>query len=219
MKKPRICGVITNNDLKAIKEAEPFVDLFEVRIDLIGDGWQELVRQIDKPWIACNRIAEEGGKWQGTEARRTEQLLQATELGAAIIDIELRTKNLENIVKLIKRKSSCLLSFHDFEKTPPLDELKEIVQRQLEAGAIICKVVTTARRAEDNITALQLISEFISVRLVSFAMGAIGIMSRVLCPLVGGEFTYASIEKGVESATGQLTTTELRSLYGMMRED
>jgi 3-dehydroquinate dehydratase type I len=219
MKKPRICGVITNNDPKALKEAEPFVDLFEVRIDLVGDGWQELVRQIDKPWIACNRIAEEGGKWQGTEARRIEQLLQAIELGAAITDIEITTKNLENVVKLIKKRSSCLLSFHNFEKTPPLVELKEIVQRQLGAGADICKVITTARRAEDNITALQLILEFTGVRLVSFTMGAIGTMSRVLCPLVGGEFTYASIGKGIESAEGQLTATELRMLYGMMRED
>ena len=43
MKKPRICAVMVNKDLEAIREVEPLVDLLEVRIDLIGSGWQELV--------------------------------------------------------------------------------------------------------------------------------------------------------------------------------
>jgi len=218
MRKPRICATITNNDPKAVKEVEPLVDLFELRIDLIGDGWPELVKQIKKPWIACNRSADEGGQWQGSEARRVEKLLQAIELGADIVDIELRTRNLEKIVQLIKRRTKCLLSFHDLEKTPSLDEMKEIVQRQLKAGADICKMVTTAQGFEDNLTVLQLISEFPGVRLVSFAMGALGSMSRVLCPLVGGDFTYASIEKGKESAQGQITARDLLRIYETVGE-
>ncbi len=218
MRKPRICATIVNSDLTTIKKVEPLVDLFELRIDLIGDGWPELVKQINKPWIACNRSANEGGQWQGSEARRVEKLLQAIELGADIVDIELRTRNLEKIVQLIKRRTKCLLSFHDLEKTPPLDEMKEIVQRQLKSGADICKMVTTAQGFEDNSTVLQLISEFPGVRLVSFAMGALGSMSRVLCPLVGGDFTYASIEKGKESAQGQITVKELTKIYEMIIE-
>jgi len=218
MRKPRICATITNSDLTAVKKVEPLVDLFELRIDLIGDGWPELVKQIKKPWIACNRSASEGGQWQGSEARRVERLLQAIELGADIVDIELRTRNLEKIVQLIKRRTKCLLSFHDLEKTPSLDEMKGIVQRQLKAGADICKMVTTAQGFEDNLTVLQLISEFPGVRLISFAMGALGSMSRVLCPLVGGDFTYASIEKGKESAQGQITVRTLLKIYEMVRE-
>ncbi|MBI2328910.1 MAG: type I 3-dehydroquinate dehydratase [Chloroflexi bacterium] len=213
MRKPRICAVIINNDLAAVKAVEPLVDLFEVRIDLIGDGWQELAKQFQKPWIACNRSAEEGGGWQGNEARRVEKLLQAIELGADTVDIELGTRNLEKIVAMVKKRTKCLLSFHDLEKTPALDEMKEVVQRQLKSGADICKVVTTAREFGDNLTTLQLISEFPGVRLVSFAMGALGSLSRVLCPLVGGDFTYASIETGKESAQGQITVKDLRNTY------
>jgi len=218
MNKPRICAVIVNNDPKAVKEVEPLVDLFEVRIDLIGDGWQELAKQLKKPWIACNRIANEGGKWQGNEARRVERLLQAIELGADIVDIELRTRNLDKIIQLVKRRTKCLLSFHDLEKTPPLDEMKEMVRRQLKAGADVCKVITTAQGFEDNLTILHLISEFPGVRLISFAMGPLGCMSRILCPLVGGDFTYASIEKGKESAEGQITVQELTKIYEIIIE-
>ena len=218
MKEPRICATITNSDPKAIKEVEPLVDLFEVRIDLIGDDWQELVGQLNKPWIACNRSADEGGRWQGNEARRIEKLLQAIELGAVIVDIELRTKNLNNIVQLIRRRAKCLLSFHDLEKTPAFDTMIQIVQNQVEAGADICKLVTTAQSFEDNLSVIRLISEFPATKLVSFAMGPLGFMSRVLCPLVGGDFTYASIEEGKESAPGQITVRDLLKIYEMLRE-
>lgn len=218
MKRPRICAVIVNNDLEAIKRVEVFVELFEVRIDLIGNGWQELVKQLKNPWIACNRIADEGGKWEKGEIERIEELLKAVELGANIVDIELSTRNLEEAIPQIKKKAKCLLSFHDLEKTPPLIRMKDIVQRELDAGADICKVVTTAQRFEDNLTTLQLITEFPKIEIVSFAMGSFGFASRFLCPLVGGDFTYASIEKGRESASGQITVSDLRKLYKMVEK-
>ena len=216
MKKPRICAVIVNNDLEAVKKIEPLVDLFEVRIDIIGDSWQELVKQFKKPWIGCNRRVDEGGRWQGNEAKRIEELLKAIELGADIIDLELRTGNLKQTMELIKQRAKCLLSFHELKGTPPLNSLREMVQRQLEAGADICKVVTTAQGVEDNLSTLQLISEFPKTRIVAMAMGPLGFASRVLGPLVGGDFTYASIELGQESASGQITVRELRKLYEMV---
>ena len=218
MKKPKICAAIVNNDLQAIRGVEPLVDLFEVRIDLIGAGWPQLAQQLKKPWVACNRRADEGGSWKDGDAKRVEELLKAVDLGADIIDIELATENLEEIAPGIKSRAKCLLSFHDVVGTPSLDKLQAIVQRQLEAGADICKVVTTARKFEDNLTVLRLISDFPKARVVSFAMGPPGSASRILCPLVGGDFIYASIEKGKESAAGQLTVEELRKIYGMMAD-
>ncbi len=216
MKRPRICAVIVNNDLEAVRKVKPLVDLFEVRIDLIGDSWQELVKQLNQPWIACNRSSDEGGRWGEGEEERIEELLKAIELGAEIIDIELGTRNLDKAVSKINHRAKCLLSFHDLKETPSIDKMREIVQRQLKAGADICKVITTAQSFDDNLTVLQLIADFPQTRVVSFAMGPLGFASRVLCPLVGEDFTYASTEKGKESAPGQITVTDLRKLYEMM---
>ena len=218
MRKPRICASIVSNDLKAVKSVEPLVDWFEVRIDLIGDGWQRLAKQLKKPWLACNRSVDEGGSWLGSEAKRREELLSAVELGADIIDIELVTGNLKEIVPLIKKRAKCLLSFHDLEGTPPLDRMRKIVQKQLEAGADICKVVTTAQKFEDNLAVLQLITDFPEARVVAFAMGPLGFASRFLCPLVGGDFVYASIETGKEAAPGQITVGDLRKIYARVKE-
>ncbi len=216
MKKPRICAAIVNNDLEAIKAIEPLVDLLEVRIDLIGSDWREIAGRLEKPWLATNRRAAEGGNWKKGEAERVEELIGASELGAGIVDIELGTANLDEVVGLIKKRAQCLLSRHDLERTPSLESLKEIAQRQMDAGADICKVVTTAQKFEDNLTVLRLIPELPEARVVSFAMGPLGYISRVLCPLVGGNFTYASIGEGMESAPGQLTVKDLRNIYGMM---
>jgi len=216
MNRPKICAAIINDDLTKIREVEPIVDLFEVRIDLIGDTWEKVVRIINRPWIATNRTTDEGGKWDGNEARRIERLLQAIELGAEMVDVEYRTKNLKNIVPLVKKRVKCILSFHDTEKTPPLNELKQIVNGQIKAGADISKVVTTAREYRDNLTVLELVRTFHTGRIVSFAMGQLGQTSRILSPLAGADFTYGSIEEGSESAPGQVTINQMIETYRIM---
>ena len=216
MSKVRLCASITSNDIPSVKMIEPIVDLLEVRIDLIGDSWTDVARQLKKPWIACNRMVEEGGKWEGNEARRIERLLQAIELGAKIVDIEYNAKNVENIIKLIKKRAECLLSFHDFQKTPSLDVLKQIVNKELKAGADICKVVTTAQTFEDNLAVMRLFSEFPDTKMVAFAMGTQGFISRVMAPLIGAHFTYGAVKKGTESAPGQLPVSDMLAVYEMV---
>lgn len=214
--KPRICAVITNTNEPAITAVEPWVELFEVRIDLIGDGWPDLARQLKKPWIACVRSTSEGGEWDQTETGKIEVLTRASELGAAMIDLELATASLKQAIPLIKKRSRCLLSVHDLARTLPLNQLKEIVQRQLKSGADVCKVITTAQTMADNLTTLELIREFPKNNIISFAMGPLGVTSRIFCPLVGGYLTYAAIEEGKESAPGQITVTQLRKIYEMV---
>jgi 3-dehydroquinate dehydratase-1 len=214
---PKICVALVNDDITALNSIAPLADMFEVRIDLIGSEWRRVAAQLKKPWIACARRADEGGRWRGKEAERIKTLRDAAALGAAIIDIELATPSLDDLIKEIKGKTQCLISHHNIKETPPLDDLRQIVKRQLKAGADICKVVTTARAFSDNLTVLKLVDEFSSsAKIVSFAMGAKGQISRILSPLAGGYFTYASVGEGKESADGQLTVNDLREIYGIL---
>ncbi len=99
-----------------------------------------------------------------------------------------------------------------------MEKMRGIIRNQLEAGADICKVVTTARNFTDNVVVLQLISSFAENKVISFAMGPLGYTSRVFCILAGGYFTYASIEEGKESASGQITVGDLRNIYRILEE-
>jgi 3-dehydroquinate dehydratase-1 len=215
-RKWRVCAAITENNPAGIRQVAPIVDFFEVRIDLVGSGWRELAAGLEKPWIACNRRAEEGGSWQGSESGRIDELLSAIKLGPAMIDIELASPDVTSVIREVNDRAECLLSYHDLRGTPPLDELKGIIEKQMGAGADICKVVTTARNIGDNIEILKLISCFSNKRVIAFAMGEAGYLSRVLSPRVGGYLTYASIEERKESAPGQISVREIQEIHRLL---
>jgi 3-dehydroquinate dehydratase I len=217
MKRPRICVTLVENNLEAIKEVEPLIDLFEVRLDLVGSGWPELVKLIKKPWIACNRSPDEGGRGNPNQVSRIEELMWATEAGADIVDIEYRTENLAEVISLIKPKAQCLISFHDIIGTPSYDTLVGIAEGQIRAGADICKIVTMAQSFEDNLTILKLIRKFPETKMVAFAMAEPGRISRILSPLAGGYFTYACMSSGKESAAGQVPVREMIEIYEHIR--
>jgi 3-dehydroquinate dehydratase-1 len=215
--KPAICLSITDNNPAAIRAAEKDVDFLEVRLDIIGDDWRNLVKVLTKPWIACNRSRGEGGMGDVDAGKRLQTLLEAGKEGAAIIDIEYFTPGLPEKINLVKNSSKCLLSFHDLESTPPLGRLVEIINGQIKAGADICKVVTTATKFEDNLTLLKLLSEFPQTNIAAFAMGKFGRLSRVISPLCGGYFTYCCLEQGLESAAGQISLKDMKQIYGCLR--
>jgi 3-dehydroquinate dehydratase I len=219
MKKPRICVTIVDSDLESIRDLEETADLFEVRLDLIGPDWPRVARYLKKPWIACSRSKEEGGRADSNNVKRVDELLWAAEIGAGIIDIEYRTGNIAEFVPLIKARAKCLISFHDTIGTPSYRSLTSIVESQIKAGADICKVVTTANRFEDNLTILKLIKKFADKKIVAFSMGEAGRISRILSPLAGGYFTYACIRKGRESASGQIPLDELNQIYTYLQND
>jgi len=211
--RPKICAVIVSEDFTVPPDALPLVDLFEVRIDLIGAAWKEAIKKLNHPWLATNRTPVEGGRGEADEEERVSRLLEAIELGASMVDIELSTRRLKKVVLEIKQKASCLISFHDIVGTPPYPRLADIVARQIDAGADICKVVTTATGFEDNLTMLRLIKAFPQTKIVALTMGPLGMLSRILSPLAGAYFTYASFSRGKESAPGQMTVAELREIY------
>jgi len=213
MRRPRICAVITGDDPALIRKSETLADLFELRMDLVGEGWQQIVPHLHKPWIATMRDTLHGGKFAGSENERINALMRAAELGAAIVDIELDCPSLEETVKRIKGSAGCLISYHNWDKTPPPEELSAIVRRQLAAGAAVCKVVTMAENVNDSLAVLELPGLFSGADIIAFSMGPAGTLSRVLSPLMGGYLTYASLDDNTGSAPGQLSVSVLRGIY------
>ena len=217
MKRIKICAVITDNNTDVIKKAKKASDMFELRIDLVGSSWPVVARNLKKPWIATNRSRAEHGLWDGSEEERIIELRRAIELGAWMIDIELESPSLDLLLNEIKGKARCLISHHEWGGTPPVAALARTVEASLSAGAYACKLVTTARDFDDNIRVLRLFQMFPAAKLVAFAMGEKGILSRVISPLAGACFTYASIDGARASASGQLTIQDMRKIYRVIK--
>jgi 3-dehydroquinate dehydratase type I len=125
------------------------------------------------------------------------------------------SKTAEIADKIRERGGKVIASFHNFTQTPDIKELKKILHSNEKIGDI-SKIVTTAKSFHDNLTLLNLQSSLPKNKAVCFAMGREGVPSRVLCPLHGAPFTYASTAEGLESAPGQLTVEKLTQIYALM---
>jgi len=225
--KPRICVSLAAEDPSKIpamirKAEEAEADLIEIRLDYLSIGLsdaskilRDLVREASVPMIATNRQYEQGGLRPQDENNRTQILVQAAETGFRYVDVELTTTNLRSLVEEIRSYGAKpIISFHDFEKTPPSQDMEKIIRSEIEAEADVCKLVTTAHRIEDNLECLLLVRKMSrSARIVCFAMGWKGLISRVLSPVFGGYFTFASLRKDAKTAPGQLSIDDLKSLY------
>ncbi len=224
---PRICLSLfaislSELDLLIHEAIKTNVDLLEIRLDYMTDtsstvmsDLETLVSECKIPLVATNRKLEEGGHHAQAEKVRKRSLAKAAEIGFQYVDVELSTTELGRVVANLKDYGATpIISLHNFEGTPPLAELKEIIKKQIKEGAKICKLITTAQTLSDNLKCLQLVSEVCrSTKIVSFAMGKKGRLSRILSPFFGGEFTYASLKDGLEAASGQISISDLRKIY------
>ena len=78
--------------------------------------------------------------------------------------------------------------------------------------------IPTALSYEDNLKILERIpmARAIGIKMISFCMGPLGRISRIASPVMGGYMTFASLESGAESASGQIPVRDLRKILEML---
>lgn len=219
----KICASVTARTLATIEdmvltsEAQG-ADLIEVRLDYLQEApdLSQIRRLTTLPLIATNRSPQEGGLFTGPDDVRLQILFAAAAAGFEYVDLEVATPAVEAVVAKLKAVSpvKVILSHHDFQTTPGLKGLHRIFQQEHAAGADVCKIVSTARAAGDNLTCLRFTSQASQQHaVICFCMGKVGIPSRLFSPLLGGFMTYAAVTRGMEAASGQLTLEDTRHFY------
>jgi 3-dehydroquinate dehydratase type I len=193
-------------------ELEQFLDqeeLIELRLDLLAD--------ID-PAKVCRRRADIVATFRPTtgvdDATRLAVLTKFIEAGAKYVDIELEAKAayLEELIESA-RKHDCtvIISYHNFLNTPASDDLLKIIARAKTLGASVVKIACQANSIRDALRLLSLLEN--NTSLVVVGMGECGKLTRVLSPLLGGLFTYASADSQRLTAPGQISAAKLRTVY------
>ncbi len=201
-----------------IEKAETqHADLIEIRLDSLKkhDSLADLAYSSKTPLIATNKSTANHGKFTGSETERQKILLDAARNGFEYIDADLSIPNMRELIASLKELGAKpIVSFHDFERTPALSQLNKVLEEEIAAGAEVCKIVPTARRVEDNIKILDFVSKASKkAKIVCFAMGELGKPSRLLSPVFGAFFTFASLDEKSKTAKGQLTIQEMRMAY------
>jgi 3-dehydroquinate dehydratase type I len=204
--------------LRLMEKAEvAHADFIEVRIDRLEDclenhsGLADLVAHGKTPKIATDKSSR-------TETEQRQILLSAAKSGFEYVDAELSTPQLKDLVKELKALGAKpVVSLHKFDGSLSISELNSVLEREISSGAEVCKIVTTAKQMEDNLTALNFISAASrKAKVVCFCMGELGKISRLLSPLFGGFFTFASLEQGNETAAGQMAIQEMKEAYEIL---
>jgi 3-dehydroquinate dehydratase type I len=204
-----------------IKKAENVLaDLIEVRLDCFEESrsFQDLANATKLPLIATNKLQSQKGYFLGSETERQQTLLNAAKVGFEYIDIDFNSpKRNETMSKIKALGAKAIVSYHKHDGVLNVSSLQRILDEQIASGADVCKIVLTAKQIEDNLPVLSFVS-FASTKakLVCFCMGEQGKTSRLLSPAFGAFFTFASLEAGSETASGQMTISEMKAAYKLL---
>jgi 3-dehydroquinate dehydratase/shikimate dehydrogenase len=196
-----------------LERAENVADVVEFRLDLLPqEAWAPLLRRGRKPSIVTLRPERQGGRFNGEEGERIRFLEGTLAFDPAFIDVEWDTSPhlISSLLRKKAEKTALIFSYHNAERTP--DDLEAILKKVNSLGGDLAKIVTHANAFEDNMKILKLVERNVG-KITAFCMGPIGLSSRVLTLRYGGVMTYGSLEKGKESAQGQIPARDLREIY------
>ncbi len=187
-------------------------DVLEFRIDALKNpDFKEIKKAIDEinfPMIATNRIKSEGGFFKGSEEERIDILYKCCDL-VDYVDIELQSND-EYINRIHDTGVKTIVSYHDFEKTPELDEITYIVEKEQELGDI-AKVAFMPNDLDDTLKILAILSHFNNV--IAISMSDLGSYTRIMASKFNSPITFAAGRD--VTAPGQIDIETMKALLNM----
>lgn len=199
-----------------IKVAEDCIekgaDVLEFRIDALDNpnfkDIQEIIEEINFPMIATNRISSEGGSFKGTEEERIDILLKCAPL-VDYVDIELQSDD-KYIKQIHDTGVTTIVSYHDFHKTPEINEIMYIVEKEHKLGDI-AKVAFMPNDLDDTLKILAILSHCENT--IAISMSDLGSYTRVMASKFDSPITFAA---GTDvTAPGQIDIETMKSLLNM----
>ncbi len=208
-----ICISIAHiSQIKEINALKP--DMIELRLDLIKEDpsmIMDLVEEGPKVIATCRPGSI-------SDDERLRLLKEMIESGVALVDVEIDS-DLQFRNKIIEytrvRKTEVIVSWHDFDKTPALSELEQILSDSYERGADIAKIACMVNTEEDNANLLSLYNK--EGRKVVLGMGELGKITRLAALKLGAEFSFVSSDDQHATAPGQLTLSEFQTLNKILQ--
>ena len=112
--------------------------------------------------------------------------------------------------------SQLLLSYHNYQETPSLEKLRDIIVEMESYSPMIYKVATHCNHPKDalRLMTLQLSQE--GRRVIVLGMGQDGAITRIFGALWGNYLSFVPLKKSEETASGQYTKEELEGIFKLI---
>jgi 3-dehydroquinate dehydratase-1 len=136
------------------------------------------------------------------------------------VDLELRSlkEGATDIAAAVRYTCKLLiLSSHQIERTPSLEQLADTIAAAAEAGADIAKLATRLQGPKDLATLLQLLDLSAPIPLSVMGMGPLGPTSRLALARCGSILNYGFLAEA--NAPGQLPAWRLKELITELRAE
>ena len=226
---PRICVSICESDwpsvARAVSEVGKQDALVEIRLDCLGaedlknlDPLRELLAASSHPTIVTFRAAAEGGRNDADKETRLRFWREdGLQLASSFVDLELE------IAEQLRSQgddidwSRVICSYHNPAEIP--GDLNQILERLAVIPAHVMKIAVRINDGVDCLPIFELLNRAKQAgrEIVAIGMGPAGVATRILGPSRGAFLTYASPENGRATAAGQVSISELTSVYRVER--
>ncbi|MBQ9205271.1 MAG: type I 3-dehydroquinate dehydratase [Treponema sp.] len=207
MSKPLICLCLTAptvaEDLALIEKYRKYIDLVELRVDLLDDDERLTIRdfpsQAGIPCILTIRRTVDGGQYSEGEASRSMLFARALAFASedkqknfAYVDFEedFRISSLQDAAMAYGTK--IIRSFHDMKN--PVANLAEKLQAMHESPYEIPKVAFMPHTLKDVSNMYLEMQKFHDSNQIVCAMGALGLPTRILAGKFNSYLSYTSPE-------------------------
>jgi 3-dehydroquinate dehydratase-1 len=215
-RKPAVVAVVASaEDFEELSKLPPrSADLCELRIDLLQNCSADLgtlIADLAIPKIVTVRDPREGGANQLSAETRLKLFSQWLPV-CDYIDIECR--NLSEFSGLVReaerRGKGIIYSFHDFEKTPEVSQMEELLERTEPKANQIFKIATEVSTWQDVEKLILFMGRNHERNVAAMGMGSLGKLSRLVLARLGSVLVYAALGRKVVAA--QWEVTALRSI-------
>ena len=236
---PKICvSVIEKRTKDIVKSAASIkalgADIIEWRADWFQDVFDknEMLHTLERirgalgntPLLFTFRTGKEGGACKIDPDMYVNVTRRAIKSGSIdMVDIELFTGEAEvqELVTLAKENGvKIVMSNHDFQKTPPKEEIIARLRKMQEIGADIPKIAVMPQSRRDVLTLLAATEEMTSTYadrpIVTMSMSGTGVLSRLCGEVFGSAMTFGAAGKA--SAPGQMEVEDLKTVLGLIHK-
>jgi len=186
----------------------PSEALPELRLDLFPEGDpEEMIRGLKRHCVVTCRRADEGGRWEGSEAERLAHLLSAAAGKPTWMDLEWDLA----VPERLQEHRSHIRLIRSVHVQPGVFDLEDRLRTLPDGEAF--KWVGHAGDLSDNARLKPPLAwaRDHGLQLSAFLMGAKGIPGRCLQAAWGGSFTYAAPDDGPPAAPGQVPLATMRA--------
>lgn len=234
---PKICVPLVGTTLSELREEAEALqvlapDVVEWRSDFFGEvediaAVMEMLEELQRllpeiPLIFTFRSAREGGEKEIS----TEYYIRLNKAAAAsglidILDVELSGDEADVRGLIAAAHSNAvfvIVSNHDFQGTPPQEEIISRLRRAQELGGDLPKIAVMPQSTGDVLTLLAATNimqeQYADRPIITMSMAGEGVISRLAGEIFGSALTFGAAHK--PSAPGQVAVAELRSVLELL---